>query len=381
MSLGNVFVATTDRMIIGGKPTPEDVEEILDMHRDAPKQVIAEIMPALLLSESHAVAGCGHADLRRLSKRANADAFASRAKDGAFSDGLSLAVQAMSWRNLGENRECVFSEAAIHGGALILDRAGDSTKDDLFPTDEEIITDRFGSLVLTEASRDAAIGAFGRIVGQHVAEQADGNWGLAYEPIDKAMEMFSGAGLDRPSLHRCQELFLGSLRSDDVEQWLCAAMENPTDQDLSYPPSILALGVRASVGDEPEAFEAALSDLAAELSAEGRPWSAHEALETLFSVRSEIEATAGSTFEESFAELCGRHGYPSPEYDGTEPCLSDPFRQGAETGVEMEDAPRLAAIPASATPSGIHGAEQLSFGFLGPAAALPAKSADRGAGR
>ncbi|WP_145980829.1 hypothetical protein [Magnetospirillum sp. ME-1] len=44
-------------------------------------------------------------------------------------------------------------------------------------------------------------------------------------------------------------------------------------------------------------------------------------------------------------------------------------------------APRLAAIPASAATGGIHNAEQLSFGFLGPAAALPAKSADRGAGR
>ncbi|CUW41942.1 conserved protein of unknown function (plasmid) [Magnetospirillum sp. XM-1] len=49
--------------------------------------------------------------------------------------------------------------------------------------------------------------------------------------------------------------------------------------------------------------------------------------------------------------------------------------------IVLAEVPRLAAIPASANPKGIHGAEQLSFGFLGPAAALPKKSADRGAGR
>lgn len=48
---------------------------------------------------------------------------------------------------------------------------------------------------------------------------------------------------------------------------------------------------------------------------------------------------------------------------------------------DPDAASRLAAIPASANPTGMHNAEQLCFGALGAAAALPSKGMDRGAGR
>ncbi|ARJ66060.1 hypothetical protein WV31_10515 [Magnetospirillum sp. ME-1] len=121
--------------------------------------------------------------------------------------------------------------------------------------------------------------------------------------------------------------------------------------------------------------------------------SAHERMEAA-AIRGEMDRlepvlreTAEGLATEIYEYLSDQGLHVGGEENARESLQDQRFDQWGEYAVQAPevpnpaDAPRLAAIPPSANPNGIHGAEQACLGTLGPVAALPAKSADRGAER